>query len=42
MPHLEQNFLQDLNKKKPAGLAQTKSKSKMTAEEKSDKLIDAF
>ena len=44
MPHLEQNFLSDLEKKNPkkAGLAQTKSKVKLTAEEKSDKLIDAF
>lgn len=44
MPHLEQNFLSDLEKKntKSAGLAQTKSKVKLTAEQKSDKLIDAF
>lgn len=46
MPHLEQNFLQELNKKKdapkPKGLAQTKSKAKLTAEEKSDRIIDAF
>ena len=44
MPHLEQNFLTGLDKKTPkkAGLAQTKSKAKLTAEERSDKLIDAF
>lgn len=42
MPHLEQNFLSDLNKRNAPALAQTKSKVHLTAEEKSDKLIDAF